>query len=103
MKVAYVSGAYRSDCTNGVWENINKARTAAVKLWNKGYAVICPHTNSIFMDGINTDTTFLEGDLEILKRCDVIYMLKGWRKSQGATAEHDLAKKLKKEIIYEEP
>ena len=55
------------------------------------------------MDGINTDTTFLDGDLEILKRCDVIYMLKGWYRSQGSTAELELAKKLKKEIIYEEP
>lgn len=103
MKLVYVSGAYRSNCPNGVWENINRAREAAVKLWNQGYAVICPHTNSIFMDGVNTDTTFLDGDLEILRRCDCIYMLKGWYKSQGATAELELAKHLNKEIIYEEP
>jgi hypothetical protein len=103
MKVVYISGAYRASTQNGIFENIMCARTAAVKLWNQGFAVICPHTNSIFMDGINTDTTFLEGDLELLKRCDCIYMLKGWYRSQGATAEHELAKKLNMEIIYEEP
>jgi hypothetical protein len=103
MKVVYISGAYRASSQNEVFENIMRARAAAVKLWNQGYAVICPHTNSIFMDGVNTDTTFLEGDLELLKRCDCIYMLKGWYRSQGATAELELAKKLNMEIIYEEP
>jgi hypothetical protein len=101
MDVIYIAGSYRSDCENGVFENIIRARNAAVKLWQQGYAVVCPHLNSAFMGGICDDKAFLEGDLAILRRCDCIYLLKGWELSQGARAEHELAVKIGLEIMYE--
>jgi len=33
--------------------------------------------------------------------CDAIYMLRGWRDSKGATAEHAVAKWIGLEIIYQ--
>ena len=102
LKVIYVAGQYRADSENGVFENIVKARTAALKLWNQGWAVICPHTNTMFMGSrLGGDEKFIEGDLEILARCDAIYMLKGWEDSHGANMEKTLAQELGKEIIYE--
>jgi hypothetical protein len=44
---------------------------------------------------------FIDGDLEILSRCDAIYMLRGHEKSDGAKGELDLAKRLGLEILYE--
>ena len=45
---------------------------------------------------------FIERDVEaILKEADAIYMLKGWERSTGATAEHALAKWKGIEIIYQ--
>lgn len=37
----------------------------------------------------------------IAEEADAIYMLKGWEKSAGATAEHALAKALDLTIMYE--
>jgi hypothetical protein len=53
------------------------------------------------MDGECPDDYFLEGDIEILKRCDIIYMLKNWDSSLGARDELKLAKKIGLEVVYE--
>ena len=101
MKVAYVAGPYRSPL--GVWgirQNIAKATEIARELWLQGYAVICPHANTAFMDGIDTDEIFLKGDLAILERCDLIVMIPGWEKSMGATAELEFAKSRGLEVKY---
>ncbi len=89
MKVLYIAGPYRSpDGWHAVWENIMRARAAARRAWLKGWAVICPHTNSIMMDGTDVeDRTFLDGDLEILGRCDALLAIPGWEKSEGAKRE----------------
>jgi len=104
-KVIYIAGQYSGKTINDTFENIIRARRAAYRLWNQGYACICPHTNSMFMDGEDIDATremFIRGDLEILSRCDAIYMLKNWRASRGAIMEHTEAQLLGLEIIYED-
>ena len=101
MEVVYISGAYRSDTKNGVYENIQKARKVALKYWKLGYAVICPHMNTAFMDGACSDDTWLNGDLELLRRSDIVVMMPGWQDSAGAKEEHSLVMGLDKMIIYE--
>ncbi len=101
MKVVYISGAYRNGSINGIFDNIYRARREALKWWRKGYAVICPHMNSAFMDGACDDSIWLQGDLELLRRSDIIVMLEGWEKSKGARREFEEALLLQKEIIYQ--
>jgi dienelactone hydrolase len=105
MLVAYTAGPYRS--IEGVWgahKNIEAARVVARKLWGMGYSVICPHSNTAHFDGADYEDadTFIEGDLELLRRSDVIVMLPGWQKSRGATIEHAEARRTNKRI-YEWP
>jgi len=103
MKVAYIAGPYRSkDGPNGILNNIYRARQIALKYWKLGYAVICPHMNTAFMDGAEADQIWLDGDLEILRRCDVVVMTPGWRESQGAVREFFEAKIWGIKIIYED-
>ncbi len=92
MKVAYVAGPYRADNPNGIFENIMAARRVAVRLWQIGYVAICPHMNTMLFDGACDDSVWLEGDLEILRRCDLVVMVPGWSKSQGAKKERLEAK-----------
>ena len=100
MKVIFVSGKYKATTENGVYENIQHARREAHKLWEEGWSVVCPHMNTAFM-GDNDDLKYLDGDLEILRRCDAIYMLNGSEYSLGAIEELKLAKELGLEIIQE--
>jgi len=102
MKVAYIAGPYRSETIQGIAENIRKAERIAIKYWKGGYAVICPHKNTALFDGECPDNVWLEGDIEIMKRCDVVIMTPDWRQSEGARQEHEIAMSLEKEIIYEQ-
>ena len=97
MEVVFLSGQYRGN----VEDNITHAERASKSLWQQGYIVICPHLNTARFDGICPDETWLKGYLEILRRCDSIYMLKGWDESVGAIAELKLAKQMGKRIYWE--
>lgn len=101
MKLAYIAGPYRAKTIFQVQANIRKAAEIALKYWKAGCAVICPHTNTAFFDGECPDQVWLDGDLEMVSRCDVIVMVPGWEKSRGACVEHELAVGLGKQIIYE--
>jgi hypothetical protein len=92
MKVIFIAGCYRGAGDNTVFEHIMLAREWARKAWLKGWAVFCPHTNTMFMDGPDIPAqVFLDGDREILRRCDAIFMLPNWRCSMGALAERQEA------------
>jgi hypothetical protein len=94
MKIAYIAGPYRAPTVFGLTENIQRAREAAAEFWKLGYAVICPHMNSAFMDGVVPDSTFLAGDREFIRRMrpgDVFVLLPGWAESGGAKVEALLA------------
>ncbi len=90
MRMIYVAGPYRPHTLRleqfALEENIMKASKAAYLLWEKGWAVICPHMNTAYYEGL-PDQVWLDGDIEILSRCDAIYMLDTWKNSQGARNE----------------
>jgi len=44
----------------------------------------------------------IDRDIEALKRCDAIYMLRGWERSKGAKAEKALAEWIGLEVLYQE-
>ena len=94
MKLVYIAGPYRADSEWEVKMNIDKAEAVALKYWQAGYAVFCPHKNCAFMGGSCPDETWLEGGLTILKRCDAIVMMNGWGNSPGACRELELAQEL---------
>ena len=66
-----------------------RARTKGLALIRKGYAVIIPHLNSMFMPV--TRDEIMSVDIEILSRCDAIYLLKGWQDSKGTILEWQFA------------
>lgn len=101
MKVAYISGPYSARTISGVVKNIRAAERVAVRWWHHGYAVLCAHMNTALLDGELDYEQIMEGDLEFVRRADVIVMLPGWRRSVGAAREHELAEQLGKKIVYE--
>lgn len=99
--VIFISGKYRGKTTKEVELNIFLATEASKKLWKLGYIVICPHLNTSHFDGICEDDVWLNGYLEILKRCDAIYMLNNWLQSEGAIKEYELAEKIGIKILFQ--
>ena len=57
--------------------------------------------NSAFMDGVVEDQQFLDADIEILKRCDVVVAMSNYLDSIGARAEIEIAILSGIEVIYE--
>lgn len=66
-----------------------RAMSLALEVWKLGHAALCPHANTMFFqdaDGCD-DEVWLEGDLEMLKRCDAVLVTPDWQRSSGARAE----------------
>jgi len=93
MKIVYVAGPFRGSNSWEIEQNIRRAEALALEVWRMGAACICPHTNTRFFQGAADDAVWLDGDLEILRRCDAVLMTPDWDKSRGARAEHDEAVK----------
>ena len=94
-KLVYIAGPYRDAAEWQVFENILLARKYALDVWRNGGIAICPHLNTMLFGGAPgcTDEMWLAGDLEILKRCDAVYAMIGYGRSEGARNEIALAKR----------
>jgi len=91
MKVIYVAGKYRDKRGEYyVRENIREAELAALDAWELGAVAICPHKNTALLDGARglDNDTWLKGYIEILSRCDALYLVKyNWKHSEGTSEE----------------
>lgn len=75
--------------------------SAAAMLEAEGYDVINPLYN-----GLPEDASWhqhMRADIRLLTYCHEIYMLAGWERSTGASAEHALAVALGMAVHYEQP
>lgn len=75
--------------------------SAATRLEAQGYDVINPLYN-----GLPEDASWhqhMRADIRLLTYCHEIYMLAGWERSTGASAEHALAVALGMAVHYEQP
>ena len=114
MVCVYVAGPYRAGIPGAdprvqdAWQiqrNVMAAMGLALEVWKLGAVAICPHANTMFYQNAAgcADNVWLDGDLEILKRCDVILMTPDWERSSGARAERDFALKLDIPVLYDIP
>ena len=101
MKVVYLAGPYRAESEFGVHRNIHDAELIAIEVWRMGAACICPHKNTAYFGGSLPDSTWLEGDLELVRRSDAVLLLADWESSSGARAEKSLAGQLGIPVLYD--
>lgn len=107
MRVIYVAGKYSGDSYSIIHDNIKKAEKVGLELIAKGWAVIIPHLNLYHfeqyeIDGLFDYTTWMNIDIELLSRCDAIFMMHGWESSKGATHEHCIADTEGLKVYYED-
>lgn len=74
MKVVYICAPYRADTEHEVRRNIERARGCAESVWCAGAVALCPHLNTGWFGGLVPEHTFLDGDCELIRRCDAVYV-----------------------------
>lgn len=94
LKLVYVAGPFRAPDQWQQFQNIRRAETLAFEVWKLGAVAICPHLNTAHFQDALPDKVWLDGDLEIVRRCDAVIMVEGWENSKGARKEKELAHKL---------
>lgn len=87
MKVVYVAGPFRAKTAWGVAENVRAAERVALQIARLGAMPLCPHANTAHFDGECTANFWLEGTLELLRRCDAAVFIHGWPASLGSMGE----------------
>jgi nucleoside 2-deoxyribosyltransferase len=87
MKVIYVAGPFRAANAWEIEQNVRRAEAAALEVWRAGAVAICPHANTRFYQGALPDAVWMEGELEILRRCDAVLVLENWKVSTGTLME----------------
>ena len=102
-KKIFISGPYRAKTEEGKRDNIWHAVRVAVRLWELGWYVFCPHANTANFDTFSKlpPEAYLEGDLQFLKCCDAVFILEGWEQSVGAKRELEVATEQNLEVYYE--
>ncbi len=98
MKLVYVAGPYRAETREGVAQNVAAARHVGQLCVRKGWFPVLPTVNTAHFDhdfpGLADDQYWLDGTMELMRRCDAVVLVDGWQYSSGALAEIEEARKL---------
>lgn len=89
MRLAYVAGPFSAPDRKGVEANIAAAVDVGLRVVALGYLPVIPHsmTGDARFSELQPYTFWIEGTLELLKRCDLCVMVPGWEHSSGARGE----------------
>jgi hypothetical protein len=99
VKLVYVAGPYRAPTGWGIECNIVAARKLGAAVAQLGAFPVVPHANTAHYDGLAGDAFWLEGTLELLRRCDAVVLVDGWRDSSGTRGEVAEAERLGKMVF----
>lgn len=97
MKIIYVAGKYNGKTYSEIDDNIRKAEEVPIKLLAAGWCVITPHKNYSHYEiyGAIYESLdykyFMQCDLEILNRCDALFVMTNSVDSPGAKEEIEFA------------
>jgi len=101
MKVVYIAGPFRGPTPWDVECNIRDAEGLALAVAQAGAMPLCPHTMMRYFDKQCTDGFWLEGALELLRRCDAVLFAELWEESKGSVGEHEEAVRRGMPVFYE--
>jgi hypothetical protein len=109
MKLVYVAGPFRASSAYvpghqdmfAVQENIMAAMKLGLEIARTLVAFpVIPHANTMFFTGSAPDAVWLDGDIEMMRRCDAVLMTPDWQRSSGARAEEKLAREIGLPVFY---
>lgn len=98
--IVYVAGPFRGPHHYAIHENICRAEAVALTVWQSGFTAISPHLNTAHFQDAAPDEVWLNGDLEILRRCDAVLVVPNWEHSKGTRAEIEFAEAIDIPVFY---
>lgn len=94
MKLIYIAGPFRGSNQWQIAENVHRAMELASQAVELGVMPVCPHGMTRDFHGHGDDELWLEGTMELMRRCDAVLLTPDWRRSTGATLERQEALRL---------
>ena len=91
MRIVYIAGPFRAPTGWQIEANVRRAEALALEVWKLGAMAYCPHLNTRHFQGEAPDEVWLEGNLEMLARCDAVLLVSGWVGSVGTMLERNEA------------
>lgn len=100
MKLIYVAGPFSGETAWDVEKNVRNAEQAGWRIAEQGGMPVIPHANSRFFFGQFTAQFWYDGTMELMRRCDAIFVLPGFQNSKGTLAEIEEAEAKKIPVFY---
>ena len=92
--IAYIAGPFRAPTAWGIAQNVRHAEEIGLMVAQAGAMPLIPHANTANFHGEGSDQLWLDGTLELMRRCDVVVLTPDWQRSSGARAERDEAERI---------
>src|SRR5574337_1733709 len=92
--IIYIAGKFRGTTPWDVECNIREAEFWGLFVAQHGGIPLIPHTMFRHFDGSLPDEFWLSATMDLLRRCDALYLIPNWTESRGAIAERAEAERL---------
>jgi hypothetical protein len=93
-RFVYIAGPIRAATEWDKIANIRRAEEVATVV------AFCPHAHLMASQDAISDEEWIAGDLEIVARSDAIYLLPGWKDSDGSRDEHITAAQHNLKVLH---
>ncbi len=87
MRVVYVAGPFRAPDGWEVACNVHRAEEAGREVARLGAMPLIPHSIGARMAGTETESFWLRGTMELMRRSDAVLVLPAWERSEGTMGE----------------
>ena len=90
MELIFIAGPFRAPTPWEVEQNVRRAESLALEVWRFGAACICPHMNTRHFQDAAPDAVWLDGAVEMMKRCDAVLLVPGWEHADSAGTRNEI-------------
>ncbi len=103
IALVYIAGRFSAPTREGVEINILHATGVGLTVAKLGAMPVIPHANTAHpaFENVQPYQFWIDGTLELARRCDAMLMVYGWEQSKGAVAERELFLSLGKPVFTE--
>ena len=96
MQKVYISGKI-----TGTEDYMERFAEVEERLTLEGYSVVNPAMVNFFLPPDTTYEEFMKMSFCMMELCDAIYLMEGWRESNGATREYHYALSRNMYLMFE--